>query len=90
MEEEEGEENNESTDDRARRRVARPSLPDLSIATSPRREEAKPASAGTSSQDLAHRHNYACEFVPVKQYLQGSLKEETKGCTQPVGYTIHT
>jgi hypothetical protein len=38
MEEEEGEENDELTDG-ARRRVAKSSLPDLSIATSPRREE---------------------------------------------------
>jgi hypothetical protein len=54
------------------------------------REEAKPAPAGTSSQELTHRHNYACKSVPVKQYLQGQLKEEAKGCMQPVGYTIHT
>jgi hypothetical protein len=39
MEEEGGEENDESTDGCARRRVAKSSLPDLSIATSPRREE---------------------------------------------------
>jgi hypothetical protein len=56
MEEEEGEENDESTDDCARRRVAKSSPPDLSIATSPRREEDKPTPAGTSSQVLAHRY----------------------------------
>jgi hypothetical protein len=71
MEEEEGEENDESTDDCARRRVAKSSLPDLSIATSPRREEDKPTPAGTSSQVLAHRYNYPCESVPVSKYLQG-------------------
>jgi hypothetical protein len=57
MEEEEGEENDELTDG-ARRRVAKSSLPDLSIATSPRREEDKPTPAGTSSQVLAHKYNY--------------------------------
>jgi hypothetical protein len=70
MEEEEGEENDELTDG-ARRRVAKSSLPDLSIATSPRREEDKPTPAGTSSQVLAHRYNYPCESVPVSKYLQG-------------------
>jgi hypothetical protein len=50
--------NDESTDDCARRRVAKSSLPDLSIATSPRREEDKPTPAGTSSQVLAHKYNY--------------------------------
>jgi hypothetical protein len=35
-------------------------------------------SAGTSSQELAHRHNYACQSVPVKQYLQEELKVKKK------------
>jgi len=70
MEEEEGEENDELTDNRARRRVAKSSLPNLSIVTSPRREEDKPTPTGTSSQVLAHRYNYTCKSVPVSKYLQ--------------------
>jgi hypothetical protein len=70
MEEEEGEENDKLTDG-TRRRVAKSSLPDLSIATSPRREEDKPTPAGTSSQDLAHKYYYTCESVLVSKYLQG-------------------
>jgi hypothetical protein len=70
MEEEEGEENDESTDDCAMRRVVKSSPPDLSIATSPRREEDKPTPAGICSQVLAHRYNYTCESVPVSKYLQ--------------------
>jgi hypothetical protein len=45
--------------------------------------------AGTSSQDLTHRSNYACESVPARQYLQGQLKDDAKGCTQPVDYAIY-
>jgi len=35
------------------------------------REEDKPTPAGTSSQDLAHRYNFACKSVPAGEYLQG-------------------
>jgi len=53
----EREENDESTDDHIKRCVAKSSLSDLSIAASPRCEEAKPTPAGTSSQGLTHMHN---------------------------------